>query len=159
MDCTYLPGLKGTVAWDFLSEVIPPKVPNWSLDLYTKAFLNIDSIRQEIWLLRSSRSRGHCGKFGNALWATTANLVVHYGPLRQIWLCTMGHYAVGGRSVKICNDFCAMGHSPGFAYVLWAIAQGLVIRYGPWRRIWLSAMGHGAAFGCALWALAKNQLS
>jgi type IV secretory pathway TrbD component len=51
-----------------------------------------------------------------------------------------------------------MGHSAGFGYALWAIAQGLVIRYGPQRRIWLSAMGCGAVFGYALWAIAQNQL-
>jgi hypothetical protein len=28
-------------------------------------------------------------------------------------------------------NFCAMGHSAGFGYALWAIAQGLVFRYGP----------------------------
>jgi hypothetical protein len=55
---------------------------------------------------------GHCGEFFYALWATTENLVVRYGPLRQIW-------------------FYAMGHCGGFGYALWAIAQGLVIRYGP----------------------------
>jgi hypothetical protein len=51
-----------------------------------------------------------------------------------------------------------MGHSAGFGYVLWAIAQSLVIRYGLQRRIWLSDMGSGAAFGNALWAIAQNQL-
>jgi hypothetical protein len=40
---------------------------------------------------------------------------------------------------------------------LWALAQGLVIRYGPERRIWFSAMGLGAAFGYALSAIAQNQ--
>jgi hypothetical protein len=34
---------------------------------------------------------GHCGKFGYAQWATAANLVVRFGPLRQIWLYVMGH--------------------------------------------------------------------
>jgi hypothetical protein len=38
-----------------------------------------------------------------------------------------------------------MGHSAGFGFVLWAIAQDLSIRNGPQRRIWLSALGHGAA--------------
>jgi hypothetical protein len=51
-----------------------------------------------------------------------------------------------------------MGHSAGFGYALWAIAQGLVIRYGLWRRIWLSVMGRGAALGYELWATVQNQL-
>jgi hypothetical protein len=38
------------------------------------------------------------------------------------------------------------------------MAQVLVIRYGPKRRILLSAMGHGAAIGCELRAKAQNQL-
>jgi hypothetical protein len=46
---------------------------------------------------------GHCGGFGYTLWATAANLVMRYGPLRE-----MKPYS------KICIDFCAMGHSAGF---------------------------------------------
>jgi hypothetical protein len=98
---------------------------------------------------------GHCGKFFYALWATTANLVVRgwataadlvlrYGPLWLIWLCAMGHCAECSHTVKICSDFCAMGHSAGFGYPLWAVAKDLVKRYGPWRSIWLCAMGHSA---------------
>ncbi len=34
---------KGTVMWDFLSKVIPPKVPNWSSDSWSKTVLYIDS--------------------------------------------------------------------------------------------------------------------
>jgi hypothetical protein len=63
---------------------------------------------------------GHCGGFVYTLWATAADLVLHYGPLRDMKLYS-----------KICIDFCAMGHSAGFGYALWAISQGLVIRYGP----------------------------
>jgi hypothetical protein len=74
---------------------------------------------------------GHSGVFGYALWATVADLVIRNGPLRRIWLCAMGHCAEWRRTVKIFSDFCAMGHSAGFGYALWAIAQGLVIRYGP----------------------------
>jgi hypothetical protein len=55
---------------------------------------------------------GHYGEFCYALRATTANLVVLYGPLRRIWLY-------------------AMGYCGGFGYALWTIAQGLVIRCGP----------------------------
>jgi hypothetical protein len=88
---------------------------------------------------------GHSGKFG-----------MRYGPLRQIWLCAMGH----------CGKF---------GYTLWATAADLVmrygplrsrrsysknllrfLRYGPYRRIWLFAMGRGAGFGYPLWAVAKD---
>jgi hypothetical protein len=73
----------------------------------------------------------HYGEFGCALWASTvdlvtymlwataANFVMRYGPLRR-----MKPYS------KICDDFCTMGHSTGFGYGLWAIVQGLVIHYG-----------------------------
>jgi hypothetical protein len=137
---------KGTVAWDFLSKVISPKVPNWSSDSRSKAVSNIDSN-----LPRYSTSKafprygplrriflcamGHYGEFGCALWATAADLVIRYGPLWRIWLCAMGYCAEWSHTVKICIDFCAMGHSAGFDYALWAIAQG-----------WLSAMGHSERF-------------
>ncbi len=52
---------------------------------------------------------GHCDKFGYALWVTAENLVMRYGPLRQIWLCTMGH-------------------SGKFGYALWATAGLLGLR-------------------------------
>ncbi len=42
---------------------------------------------------------------------------------------------------------------------LWAIAQGLVILYGPLPRIWLSTIGYGAGFSYALWVIAQNQLT
>jgi hypothetical protein len=44
-------------------------------------------IRQDILLLRSVHVKGHCSKFGYALWVTAVNLVSCFGPLRQIWLC------------------------------------------------------------------------
>jgi hypothetical protein len=69
---------------------------------------------------------GHCGKFGYALWATATNLVVRYWPLRHIWLYAMSHCGGFGYelwatmryevAVKICYNFCAMGHSAGFGY-------------------------------------------
>ncbi len=48
---------------------------------------------------------GHCCKFGYVIWAAAQNtavqsalsviaqedLVMHYGPQRRIWLCTVGH--------------------------------------------------------------------
>jgi hypothetical protein len=52
---------------------------------------------------------GHCGEFCYALWATTANLVVFYGPLQQIWL-----YAIG--------------HCGGFGYALWATARNEAVQ-------------------------------
>jgi hypothetical protein len=48
---------------------------------------------------------GHCSKFFYALWATTVNLVVRYGPLWQIWLYAMA----------------------------WATAADLAMHYGPLR--------------------------
>ncbi len=33
--------------------------------------------------------------------------------------------------MKICDDFRTIGHSTGFGYPLWAIAQDLVLCYGP----------------------------
>jgi hypothetical protein len=76
---------------------------------------------------------GQCGEFGCAHWATAADLVIRYGPrptaadlvIRYGPLREMKPYS------KICIGFLAMGHSAGFGYALWAIAYGLVIRYGP----------------------------
>jgi hypothetical protein len=34
---------------------------------------------------------GHYSKFGFALWDTTANLVLLFGTLQQIWSHAMGH--------------------------------------------------------------------
>ncbi len=151
----------------FFVQVISPKVPNRSSDSWSEAVSNIDSnspwnstckvfphygpLRQ---ILLSAM--GHCGGFGYVLWATAADLVIRYGPLRQICLCAMGHCREWSGTVKICIDFCAIGHGAGFCFALWAIAQGLVIRYGQLRRIWLSAMGCGAAFGYALLARAET---
>jgi hypothetical protein len=39
----------------------------------------------------SFNALGHCGEFCYALWAIVADLVMRYGPLRQIWLYVMGH--------------------------------------------------------------------
>jgi hypothetical protein len=55
---------------------------------------------------------GHCDEIGCAVWATAAELVVCYGPL-----CGMKPYT----TVKICDDFRAVGQSTGFGYALWAI--------------------------------------
>jgi hypothetical protein len=45
-------------------------------------------------------------------------LVLRYGQLREV-----------SRTVKICNNFPAMGHSAGFGYTLWAAAQDLIMRH------------------------------
>ncbi len=58
-----------------------------------------------------------CRKFGYALWANAADLVMRYGPLPEIKLCN-----------KICDDFSTVGHSAGFGYVLWTIVQDLIMR-------------------------------
>ncbi len=75
---------------------------------------------------------GHCGEFGSVLRATTANLVMRYGPLRELdnalratavdllyerYEATMRNEAVQYKSVTIP--------------MLWAIAQDLVVPYGP----------------------------
>jgi hypothetical protein len=48
---------------------------------------------------------GNCGKFGYALWATAANLVVRYGPLWQIWLYTMGHCIGFGYALRATTQY------------------------------------------------------
>ncbi len=63
---------------------------------------------------------GLCGEFDYVLGATTANLVMHYEPFCGMKPCS-----------KIHDDFRAMSHKAGFVYGLWAIAQVLVMRYGP----------------------------
>ncbi len=85
---------------------------------------------------------GHCGKFGYTLWATAGDLVMHYGPLRGMrsYSKNLWRFLHYGPLRKIW--LCAMGHSPGFGYPLWAVAKDLVKGYGPWRSIWLCAIGH-----------------
>jgi hypothetical protein len=110
----------------------------------------------------------HCGNIGYVLWSTAATLVMCYGPLRQIWLNAMGNCTesimlygpLHGIKMynKICDGFRTVGHSAGFGYSLWAIAQDLDICYGPQHRILLWAIGHSAEFGYALWAIVPNQL-
>ncbi len=86
---------------------------------------------------------GHCGKFGCALWATAADLVMSYGPM-----CGMKPY-----KKKICDNLCALGHSAGFGDALWAKCR---IGYVPWAicRTRLAAMGRSEGFGSALLAVA-----
>jgi hypothetical protein len=52
-------------------------------------------------------------KFGDALWATAANLVIHY----EQRSCT----------VKTCDEIRNVAQSAGLGYVLWATAQDLVM--------------------------------
>jgi hypothetical protein len=131
---------KRTVAWDFLSKVISPKIPNWPPDLWSIVVAKIFN------LLGPS-----------TLWATAANLAMPYGPLWRIWWCAMGH----------CGEFddvLCMGHCREFGYALWATVADLFIGFfghcivwshtEPFRRIWLCAMGHSAGIDNALWATA-----
>ncbi len=86
---------------------------------------------------------GHCDEFGYMLWATAATLVMHYGPLPQIWLCVAGHYGRCG-------------------YTLWVIVWNEVVQekalttsmLWPYHKIWLSTMGHNAVLDYMLWAIA-----
>jgi hypothetical protein len=73
---------------------------------------------------------GHCGKFFYAIWAITVNLVVRYGPLRQIWLYTMGHCGRFGYALWAIAQNEAVQYKSEVISVLWAIAQDLVLRYG-----------------------------
>jgi hypothetical protein len=78
---------------------------------------------------------GPCGKFGDVLWATAANLLCiadHWGKFGYaLWATAWNKQSC---TVKICDDFCAMGYSAGFCYPLWAIAQDLAMRCGQSRR-------------------------
>jgi hypothetical protein len=74
---------------------------------------------------------GHCGEFFYALWATTVNLVVRYGPLWQIWLCAMGHCGGFGYGLGATARNKAVQYKSVVISALWAIAQDLVIRYWP----------------------------
>jgi hypothetical protein len=74
---------------------------------------------------------GHCGEFFYALWANMANLVVRYGPLRRIWFCAMGHCDGLGYALwtTVWNE--AVQEKYVVTFALWAIAQNLLMRYGP----------------------------
>ncbi len=74
---------------------------------------------------------GHCGDFFYALWPTTVNLVVRYGPLRRIWLYAMGHCSGFGYELWAIAQNKAVQYKSIVISVLWARAQDLVIRYGP----------------------------
>jgi hypothetical protein len=74
---------------------------------------------------------GHCGKFCYALWASRANLVVRYRQLLQNWPYATGH--CGGFSYVLWatarNE--AIQKMSVTISALWAIAQDLVMCYGP----------------------------
>jgi hypothetical protein len=86
----------------------------------------------------------HCGKIGYALQATVADLVISYGLLNGMkqYSKILYPFLRCGTSPRIW--LCAMGPNAVFYYALRAIAQDLVMCYGPLRRIWLCAMGHRA---------------
>jgi hypothetical protein len=67
---------------------------------------------------------GHYGEFGCALWSTVADFVIRYGPLKRIdyalW-ATAWNEAIKKKSILI--------------FALRAIAQDLVMSYGPRHRI------------------------
>jgi hypothetical protein len=77
---------------------------------------------------------GHCGKFGYALQATAADLVISYGPL-----CGMKQYSKNLYRFLHCGPprriwLCAMGHNALFGYAVRAVAQDSVMRYGSWHQ-------------------------
>jgi hypothetical protein len=103
---------------------------------------------RQIWI----RTTGHGGEFGSAPGATVTDLVIRYGPLhgiklcsknlyrflrcgpwRMIWLCAMGHNAVFGYALGAVHRIWlwATGCSAGFASALRAVVQDLVMRFGP----------------------------
>jgi hypothetical protein len=73
---------------------------------------------------------GHCGEFFYALWATTENLVVRYGPLRRIWLYAMGHCGGFGYALWATARNEAVQYKSVLISALWVTAQDLVMRYG-----------------------------
>jgi hypothetical protein len=74
---------------------------------------------------------GHCGEFFYALWATAVNLVARYGLLRRIWLYAMGHCGRFGYALWATARNEAVQYKSAVISALWAIAQDLVMRYGP----------------------------
>jgi hypothetical protein len=74
---------------------------------------------------------GHCGEFGCTQWATAANLVLRYGPLRRIWLCAAGLCGRFGYRLRATARNKALQLKSVTISVLWAITQDLIMRYGP----------------------------
>ncbi len=101
---------KETVAYDFLSKMISPKVPNRSSDSWSKAVSNIDSISTRISTFKVFPRYGPLQRIlVSPMSATAADLAMRYGPLQQIWLY-------------------AMGHCGGFGYALWATARNEAVQ-------------------------------
>jgi hypothetical protein len=110
----------GYTLWSTAVDLVVRNGPLQRILLCTLGHCGVFGLRYgppwRFWLY----AMGHCGRFGYMLWATSADLVVPYGPQRVMKLHS-----------KICIDFSTIGHSAGFGYALWAIAQSLVIGYGP----------------------------
>ncbi len=110
----FLSIFKGTVAWDFFLMILS-KAPNRPPDSWSKAVSNKDS---------------------NSPRYSVFQVLPCYGPLEQIWLCTMGlwriwlcamgHCVEWSHTVKICDDFCSVCHSTAFG-ALWVTVQDFVI--------------------------------
>ncbi len=69
--------------------------------------------------------------FSMSVWATMVNFVACYGLLRQIFLCAMGHCGGFDYGLWASARNKAIQYKSVVISVLWAIAQDLVIRYGP----------------------------
>jgi hypothetical protein len=69
---------------------------------------------------------GYCGKFGYTLWAIAADLVTCYGALRGMNLYSKKSVTISALWAIAQDWFCAIGHSTGFSYMLWAVAKDLV---------------------------------
>ncbi len=78
---------------------------------------------------------GNCGGFGYALWATAWNEAVQKKPMTNSTLWATAQDFADALWVKV-QDFvlCYMCHRAGFCYAPGAIAQDLVMVYGPWRQ-------------------------
>jgi hypothetical protein len=105
--CSYF--LKRQQREILLTKVISPKVSNWSSDLRSQAVSNIDMNSPKNLTSKVFPRYGPLWQILLELWATTASLVVCYGPLLWIWLK-------------------AMGQCGRFGYALWAIAQNEAIQ-------------------------------
>jgi hypothetical protein len=95
---------------------------------------------------------GYYGEFDYALWATVANLVMRYRPLRKILLCALGHCSQNGYALWAIAGNEAVQQKSVTISALWGIRQDLILCNRPYRRIWLSALGHSTQVGYALCA-------
>jgi hypothetical protein len=116
--------VKGQQRGIFLSKVISPKVP--------QSVLNKDLNSLRYSTIKVLLRYGLLWQICYELWATSTNLVMCFGPLRWIWLCSKGQCMEWCHTIKIFDDFHTMCHSTGFDYALWAMVQDLVMCYGPY---------------------------